>query len=101
VAAATEQMRERELRHLLACGFDQFGIAVAERRAPQSRQAFDVLLAGRVPDVDTLGALEQQRPAGAMGREVGRGMQQRLDVTSRKIGERGHGTRPVFGWNLI
>ena len=99
MAAAAEEMRERELGHLLARGFDQLGIAVAERRAPQSRQAFDIFLAGRVPDVDAFGALEQQRPGGPVGREVGRGMQQRLDVTSRKVGERGHGTRPILRGN--
>ena len=90
VAAAAEQVREGEARHLLACGLDELRVAVAEPRAPQPGQALDVSLAGVVVDVDAFAALQYQRPRAAVGQEVGGGMQQGFHVTRGEIRERAH-----------
>jgi len=56
MALAREQMRERQLLHLLVRHARQIFVAVAERRAPETRHRLDVLPAAVVPDVDALAA---------------------------------------------
>ena len=90
VAAAAEQVREGEALHLLARGLDQLGVAVAEPRAPQAREALDVALAGGVVDVDALAALQHQRTQAAVRQEVGGRVQQRFHVAGGEIRERTH-----------
>ncbi len=95
VALAGEEMREGELAHLRGGGFDQFLVAVAERRAPEARHAFDIGLTVRVVDVDALPAFEDKRPGLAEAREIDVRMHQRFDVASGEIAERRRHGRPV------
>src|ERR1700722_19624267 len=90
MALAGEQMREREFAHLRRRGFDQFLVAVAERRAPKPCHAFEVSLAVAVVDVDALAALEDERPGLAKTSEVDVGMYQCFDIAGREIAERRH-----------
>ena len=101
VATPTEKVGERQLAHLLRGRLDQLVIAVAERRAPQSRQPLDVFFARRIIDVNAFRTLQHHRPVDAMCRQIGRRVQNGLDVASCKVAEGAHGTGPVFARNLL
>ena len=88
VALAGEEMREGKLAHLRGGGFDQFLVAVAERRAPKPGHAFDIGLAVGVVDVNALPAFEDERPGLAKAREIDVGMHQGFYVAGGEIAER-------------
>ena len=83
-------MSEGELAHLRGGGFDQFLVAVAERRAPQPGHALDIGLAVGVVDIDALAALDDERTGLAKSREIDVRMHQRFDVAGGEIAERRH-----------
>ena len=91
MALASEEMAERELAHLRGRGFDQFFVAVAERRAPQPSHGLDVTLAVTVIDEHALAALYDQRTAISQRGEIGVGVSHSLDVADGEVAERGHG----------
>src|SRR5438094_90328 len=75
-------------------GLVQLLVAMAERGAPQPSHAVDIGLARGVVDQDPLPAIEHQRAGLAKPREIGVGMDERLDVTDGLVAER-HGV--AFG----
>ena len=97
VALAAEQMAERQLAHLCCRGFDQFLVAVAERRTPQAREPFDIGFAAAVVEMDALPALDHQRPGLPKCIKLGVGMNQRFDIAGGKIGQHGGGPIHVQG----
>ena len=95
VTAPAEQVGEGKPRHLLAGGFDQLLVAVAEACAPEPGKAFDVALAAAVVDVDAFRALQHQRSGAAMGEKIGRRVQQGFDIAGSKVGDGAHGSPQV------
>jgi hypothetical protein len=73
--------------HLLGGNVDNFLVAIAQRRAPQARQALDVLLALVVVDVDALAFLDHRRAGLAERRQVGVGVDQGFDVPHGEVGK--------------
>src|SRR5215469_9575557 len=91
MALSGEEMGEGELAHLRRRGFDQFFVAVTQRRAPQPRHAFDIGFAFGIVDEHALAALDDQRTGFAQRREIGVGVDQGLDVADGEIAEWWHG----------
>ena len=90
--ALEEGVVGRELAHLLDRGLDQALVAEPERRAPQPRHAFDVLVALEVPDVHPVPFFEDERSLPLEAEGVGHSMQERTDVAGMGgVEYRGHG----------
>src|SRR3970040_2334932 len=89
LALAREEMRERELLDLLVRSLGELLFAIAERCAPQTRHALDVLIAVVVPEVDALGARQNERSALVEGTQIRIGMKQPLEIKRFQVR---HGT---------
>ena len=76
IGASSEQLGVVELTHLLIGHLGQFFLAVANRRAPQSRHTLKILLALIVCDVNPVGAFQHHGPVLLMLRKVCRRVQQ-------------------------
>src|SRR5262249_52463274 len=91
VALGAEEMAEGELAHLRRGGRDQLFVAVPEWGAPEPRHALEIGLALAVVDEHALPALDDQRTGFAQRREVGVGVNQRLEVADGEVAKGGHG----------
>ena len=86
VALAGEEVRVGEVPHLLRRNLGQLFHAVAQGGAPEAGQALDVLPALLVPDPDALRPGDDERTVAAMIRQVGRRVEDRLDVPGGDAG---------------
>ncbi len=80
MALAGKEMRKRQLLDLLVGRPRELVVAVTERRAPQPRHRFDVLLAMVVPDVHAFTARQHEGPAAMQRREIRIRMQDAREV---------------------
>ncbi len=77
---AGKGMREGNLAQRFRTRFRNLEVAIAQRRAPQPGQAFDVALALVVEEIDALALIEDRGSHFAVARQVGVGVDHRLDV---------------------
>ena len=80
----------------------QFGMAIAERRAPKPRHALQQFAAAIVVDVDARRPLQHRRAHLAMGRQVGIGVDEGLDIANIGVGKAVvvvHWRSPETGWD--
>ncbi len=87
---AAEHIGEGKLAHRLRRRLDNLFIAVAQRRAPQPGEPLDIALALVVIEIDAAALVEDQRPHLPVPRQIGVGMQHRLDVAVRHVAEGSH-----------
>jgi hypothetical protein len=90
---AAEGVGEGHLAQRLRTGFRDFLVAVAERGAPQAGHALDIALARVVIEIDPAALIEDQGPHLAVAREIGIGVDHRLDVADGHVGQ-GHVSFP-------
>ena len=76
MALAGEEMAEGEFAHLLGGHIGKLVLTPAQRRGPQPRHRFDVILATFVIDAHALAALEDERTGFAQLHEIGVGVQE-------------------------
>src|SRR5690242_15741306 len=86
---------------LLGCRVDQFFVSEAEGQRPEAGQPVDIALSLVIVEIDALAMIQNHRAKFAVPRQMGKRMQQRLDVTSRHVAQRRHVTSTMRSSEIV
>jgi hypothetical protein len=76
-------------------GLDQLLIAITQSGAPQAGHAFNIWFAGCILDMGSFPRFDDQRAGIAEGGQIGMRMDERLDISCKRIGADRH-DRPTL-----